>query len=63
MIAASLPAATESAPSEGPTVRSSTMVSSVGSAPDRNCSDSVVVLSAVNRPEICAGATEDRARG
>ena len=52
MMPASLPASMESAPSEGPTVRSSTMVSLAGSAPERSWMASVLALSTVKLPEI-----------
>ena len=41
------------APRLGPTVRSSTIVSFAGSAPDRSWMASVFALSAVKLPEIC----------
>ena len=50
---ASLPASIESAPSEGPTVRSSTIVSFAGSAPERSWMASWFADSTVKLPLIC----------
>ncbi len=47
------PARMESEPSEGPTERSSTMVSLAGSAPERRMMASSLVSSTEKRPEIC----------
>jgi hypothetical protein len=44
MMPASLPASIESAPSEGPTVRSSTMVSLAGRAPERSWMASLLAV-------------------
>ena len=52
MMPASLPASMESAPSEGPTVRSSTIVSLAGSAPDLSWIASYVAVSTVKLPLI-----------
>ena len=46
------PAAMESAPSEGPTVRSSTIVSLVGSAPERSWTARLFAVSTEKLPEI-----------
>ena len=47
------PASMELAPSEGPTVRSSTIVSLVGSAPERSWTARLLADSTVKLPEIC----------
>ncbi len=52
MMPASLPAAIELAPREGPTVRSSTIVSLVGREPERSWTASLFELSTVKLPEI-----------
>ena len=47
------PAATESAPRLGPTVRSSRIVSEAGSAPERSRIARLFASSTVKSPEIC----------
>ena len=50
---ATLPAAIESAPSPGPTVRSSKIIKGAGSAPARKSNAKSLASSVVNPPLIC----------
>ena len=54
MAMAMIPSRMESAPSSGPTVRSSTTVSSTGSLPERSEMASWSAVSTVKLPDICA---------